>query len=582
MSVLKSLPSVRTAQYTSSPGKSSASKSLYWIILVLFAILISTACSRIASPTPLSSPNPSVTFPPTTQTTSPKSTSTPTAVPDPKNTVIWIQDRLPAAVSSALSELNTNNITSNSEAADLKVVISNQEPIGTWYYALVAPFPSLQTNINLIDLKDFWLGNYNNQSGIIYSSSETADLFNSIWGVRSSETVMVVSEDQLLTKTWADPNNFAIIPLDQLQPLWKLISINGISPLESGSLTEYPLAVNFSFENKPLSSNAFFSEPIVNFAPDELTRVAMTGVTALVRDTAAIMEDKGVLYPGEDVREILRGADLTHVSNEVPFAEDCPTPDPNQESLFFCSSDRYLQLLEDIGTDIVELSGDHFGDWGADAMIHTLQLYEEQGWLTYGGGATYEQGIQPVFITHNGNKLAFIGCNGKSHDRYATASETNPGASRCDFSWMIPKIAELSNQGYLVIATMQHEEIDSYSPVALQVFDFGSLADAGAKIVSGSQAHHPQGFDLSPSSFIHYGLGNLFFDQWYLAKYNPEQHQNKDKGFIDIHTFYRGRHVNTELIPIQFIDNAKPRPMTSDEAESFLLDVFNSSSWDLP
>ncbi|MCK4802011.1 MAG: CapA family protein, partial [Anaerolineales bacterium] len=321
--------------------------------------------------------------------------------------------------------------------------------------------------------------------------------------------------------------------------------------------------------------------PITNYDRSKLTIVAVTGVTAMVRDTAAIMEDNGLLYPAGDIQAILSSADITHISNEVPFAEDCPAPDPNQESLYFCSKDEYIKLLETVGTDIVELSGDHFGDWGPEAMLHSLTLYRERNWLTYGGGESLSAGLQPVFIEHNGNKIAFIGCNGKAHKRYATASDTNPGASMCAYDWMELEIARLNEQGYLVIATMQHEEIDSFSPVALQQWDLRRLANAGAVIVSGSQAHHPQSFELIGSSLIHYGLGNLFFDQWYLATYNPEEHINKDKAFIDLHIFYAGSHINTRLITLQFIDNARPRLMTDEERSSFLTEVFRASIWDI-
>ncbi len=39
------------------------------------------------------------------------------------------------------------------------------------------------------------------------------------------------------------------------------------------------------------------------------------------------------------------------------------------------------------------------------------------------------------------------------------------------------------------------------------------MKDAGADIVSGSQAHQPQGMEIRGDGFINYGLGNLFFGQ---------------------------------------------------------------------
>jgi Xaa-Pro aminopeptidase len=44
--------------------------------------------------------------------------------------------------------------------------------------------------------------------------------------------------------------------------------------------------------------------------------------------------------------------------------------------------------------------------------------------------------------------------------------------------------------------------------------DFVNLAAAGAVFVQGSQAHQAQGFEFYGDSLIHYGLGNLFFDQY--------------------------------------------------------------------
>ncbi len=316
-----------------------------------------------------------------------------------------------------------------------------------------------------------------------------------------------------------------------------------------------------------------------NYDRSKLTSVVLTGVTALVRSTASIMETQGVLYPGEDIRDILLSADITHINNEAPFDVDCPTPSPTQKDYLFCSRDSYLELLESVGTDIVELSGDHFGDRGPEAMFHTLELYEQHNLITYGGGLNLQAGLDPVIIVHNGNKIAFIGCNAKIYAGYATASETRPGASKCNFEWMAQKITSLSEEGYLVIATMQHEEVDSFLPISLQQYDFRRLSVAGASIVSGSQAHHPQGIEISGSKFIHYGLGNLFFDQWHQAINNPEEHKNKDKSFIDFHYIYDGKYINTILIPLQFIDNARPRLMTEKEEALFLKEIYKASKW---
>jgi poly-gamma-glutamate synthesis protein (capsule biosynthesis protein) len=278
-----------------------------------------------------------------------------------------------------------------------------------------------------------------------------------------------------------------------------------------------------------------------------------------------------MLYPAQDIRDWLLSADITHISNEVPFALNCPEPNPTQESMRFCSKDEYIQLLEDIGTDVVELTGDHFSDWGTEAMFHTLDMYNQRKWLYYGGGANLADGRKALLLEHNHNKIAFIGCNAKGGS-FAQASDTQPGAALCDMDWMSAEISRLKADGYIVIATFQHLEYYTYTPQPDQQQDFRQVAQAGAHIVSGSQAHQPQGMEFWNSSFIHYGLGNLFFDQYGLCDACRQ-------GLIDQHVFYNGRYISTELLPIEFIDYARARPMTAEEANELFETLFVASGW---
>jgi len=497
---------------------------------------------------------------------------------------VWADPALPEHAKDLISQQAEFNLSTSQEHALMTFSAARSgQLVGSWTYLLVAPFYSTLDNIQHSDLSSFWksgtIGNPEFSSLIM--SEETKIFLSQFWGVPFTEKLSVIENDQILEEIWYDSKALAIIPFGQLEPSYRVISVDNHNPLTSSTDDDvYPLTfpIYLSIPDSALFK-PFQVTDITNFDPSKLTSVALTGVTAMVRDTAVIMEENGIRYPGDDIRDILISADITHINNEVPFAADCPQPDSNQDSLSFCSSDSYIELLESIGTDIIELSGDHLSDHGADAIFHTLEIYNQHGLIVYGGGKTLQDGLEPVFIEHNVNKIAFIGCNAKSAEIYGKASITEPGASRCDFDWMIPEISRLSAEGYLVISTMQHEEVDSFFPIALQLYDFRRLSDAGASIVSGSQAHHPQGIEITGSKFIHFGLGNLFFDQWHLARYNPEQHVNKDKAFIDFHYIYDGSYINTKLIPLQFVDNARPRVMTDEEEDLLLQDIFEASKW---
>ena len=88
-------------------------------------------------------------------------------------------------------------------------------------------------------------------------------------------------------------------------------------------------------------------------------------------------------------------------------------------------------------------------------------------------------------------------------------------------------------------------------------------------VVSGSQAHVPQGFQFIGDHYIHFGLGNLFFDQ----TDTPLTRQ----ATIDRHIFYEGRYLGVELLPIQIVEYGRPVPMSDDEAQRFLETLFHAS-----
>ncbi len=513
-------------------------------------------------------------------TTQPTFTFIPTKTPPPKT--IWIDPILPETLKNRLHIPHGFSRSDRRDQATVLITMCDESIVGHWTYALVSPFPTLVDGIQSSDLMKIWEGKKEQTvSQPLSVSEETKRILSSWWGSPQKDSITILPQDQILDSLWPDPQKWAIIPFEELNPRWKVLKVQGQKPIHkdydpTNAILSIPISVSGFpiYRSEVLAANPSFS----NWIPDEMTTLLITGVTALVRDTAALMEENGITYPAQNIRGLLRSADFTHISNEVPFAANCPTPDPDQPDLYFCSDDRYLELLEYIGTDIVELSGDHFGDWGDQAMYHTLQLYEEQGWHTYGGGKTLEEGLQPIRFEHNGNRFAFIGCNAKTGKKYATASDTKPGAARCNFPWMKEKIRELKEDGYITIATMQHEEVYQYSAIYIQQRDFRSLAQAGADIVSGSQAHQPQALEFYDDTLIHYGLGNLFFDQYYLSQHF-QKYEHADEVFIDLHVFYNNRHISTELITLQFVNNAQSRLMTNQERINLLSSVFKSSDW---
>jgi hypothetical protein len=290
----------------------------------------------------------------------------------------------------------------------------------------------------------------------------------------------VDAQASLLENAWADGAGrsyggvWAIVPFEDLTPRWKVLKVNGLSPLDPALvLRDYPLALWFGYSGSQAALNLLSASlgpqgslfPPGNRELSKMTVLAMTGVTALARATASRMDLHGTTYPGRDIAEWLRNADLTHISNEVSFNPACPLANPMSTSMQFCSRPEYIELLDFIGTDIIELSGNHNNDYGREASTYSLELYAQRGWLVYAGGANAEEARQPRTIEHNGNRFAFIGCNPVGPPN-AWATSDLPGAAKCDWGYMTENIQRLRAGGYLPIVTIQYNEY--YIPRAVR------------------------------------------------------------------------------------------------------------------
>jgi hypothetical protein len=498
-----------------------------------------------------------------------------TATAEENQISVWIDPAVPIELRQPVKELIDSSDGSYIEAEDasaaqVRVEPQPDRPLTQWVYAVVAAFPTVRDEVSLFDLQELWKS-ASGTSGMLVTA-ESAALLRKGFGEESGDAVDQVNGEDLLGSAWSEPGRISVIPFGDLEPRWKVLRLDGQSPIEkSFDPQTYPLLIPFGLSGprELLDDLAGKLEwPATNREPGKMTVIVMTGVTALTRATAWRMEERGILYPAEAIGDWLRDADITHISNEVSFWEGCPYPDPVQEGLKFCSDPDYFPLLESIGVDVVELTGNHNMDFGAAPYLETLDLYHESGWQTFGGGRDLAAAVQPAMIEHNGNRIAFIGCN-QPGPRSAWATEVSPGAAPCSESALLAETKRLRAQGILTIFTFQWSELAT--PSEAQIEAFTAAAQAGASIVSGSQAHQPQPMAFESKAFIHYGLGNLFFDQMQSLALRQQ--------FMDRHVIYDGRYISTELLTSILENYARPRPMEPEERSEFLEDMFTQSGW---
>ena len=534
------------------------------LVLTLAFLLAGCATPTIApTPTPTRTPKPTLTLTPT-------STPTPSPTPTPAFPVtVSCAADVPAdacvRLSARVAETATYFAwTDDASQADTLLGlesdnIPNAVPVGTWTYAAVAPFFTVDDDVTPADLRATWAGTPAGPYALhaLVVTTDTRDALVSLWGPPAEGAVQTIAAAELFTVA-EQTNAWSIVPFHELEPRWKVLRVDGISLLEkSPDLDAYPLKATLYWGSaarpETLSLLPYTLHTFSNHYADKMTVVVMTGVTAMTRGTGQLMDRKGVTYPAQDIKPWFADADFVHISNEVSFTPDCVAE--GSGTMSFCSNDSYIRLLEVIKANIIELTGNHLEDKGTQWVNHSLEMYRERDWQWFGGGANQADGAKPLTVTHGVNRIAFIGCNTVG----PFAGEDSGGAARCNFEQMKADIRQLRDAGYQPIVTLQYLEDYNYSPTAPQMRDFRNLAEAGAVMVQGSQAHQAQTMEFYGDTFIHYGLGNFFFDQMWSDGTRQE--------FVDRLVFYDGRLLSIDLRTAILEEYGRPRPMTVGDPE---------------
>ncbi len=437
-------------------------------------------------------------------------------------------------------------------------------------FTVVAPFATVQDNVSLEDLKTRWPGG----GAPLFVTEEAAVALGPVFGSLPGEIIPAV---ELATRLEQQPGALGILSFDQLDPSHKVLAIDGASPLSNQfQPNRYPLAVTLTVtgpDAQVLAPVVQKSAPATNRDSSRLTQLVMTGVTAMSRGTARVMEEKGYIYPALVISDTLSAADITHVSNEVPFIKGCVVRDVYMQ-LTLCSDYPYWQALEAIGADIVGLSGNHINDF--DGARESLQFYRDRDIPIYGAGLNEEEACAPLMWEDHGNTFAFVATLAFDPES-AWATADKPGA--CYFytnkDRILEMVRDLSQRVDIVAVELQYLETYEPSPTPEQVEEFRELRAAGADIVTGVQSHVPQALETygvdetgGPGAIV-YGLGNLFFDQMWSWPTRT--------GLIIRHTLYEGRPLSTEILTTVLEDFAQPRWATPKERSEILRRIFDAA-----
>jgi poly-gamma-glutamate synthesis protein (capsule biosynthesis protein) len=507
--------------------------------------------------------------------------------------VIGMSEDLPLSLSKVIAGIvltRTDIFTAPTTAVSVTLRLETDDSGGTPIYrAVYVPatrFDVIHPAIDSESIRTLWRGDPIAEDASyaqIAVVSDTLPSLTTLLGPAGLAISGYKNIDDVTNAVWADRKVLALLPFDALIPELAVLAVDGQNPIDNSrkfSVNSYPFILTIYAQSvdqeKPYQAileEISAQSGSSNRREDQLTVLAMTGVTAMTRMTAQQMELYGAAWPAQIVGPELTDADITVVSNEVPFVEECViNVDPNNFN--FCSAPEYMAALEAVGVDIVGLTGNHQNDFGRENSLKTLEIYAQAGLPVYGGGKNKAEAMAPLYFEHNGNRLAFLGANSYGPP-IAWATDGQPGSAPFDLNIMSATIRNIKEQDLadVILAELQYQETYGVEPLIDQRMNFGALIRAGADIVTGIQSHVPQAIEFEGGRLILHGLGNFFFDQMV---------GTTREGLVVKHTIYDGRHISTQVLTTLIYDYGQPHWATESEREMILGRVFNASYWERP
>jgi hypothetical protein len=374
------------------------------------------------------------------------------------------------------------------------------------------------------------------------------------------------SAEAVVNHVSRDPGAVGLVPWDEVGPRIKALAVGGESLLKPGA------------EGYPLKSG---STTVPD--PRELRRVVVGGDIVLDRgqNYMVIQQGMGLDFPLDggyaavtsrypepsyysetgvihqftaertggagEVREYLRGADLTLANFENPVIRDAVW---HPDATTFTGDLRLLPILEQAGVDGVTLGNNHILDAGVPGLRETLVHLDDAGIAHAGAGMHLEEAREPMIFDLGEIKVGVLSYQGVPSYDWAWATETAPGTAPITEGVMRADIERLRDDVDLVVVMPHWGKEYIATPEPWQVEYAHAAVDAGADIFVGGHAHWPKGVEVYKGKPIFYGVGNFLFDQSWS--------EETSTGIFAEITLYKDKAMQFRVVPFIILDYAQP------------------------
>lgn len=231
--------------------------------------------------------------------------------------------------------------------------------------------------------------------------------------------------------------------------------------------------------------------------------------------------------------ELLNSYDIFMLNNEFTYSNR-GTP-LNGKAYTFRANPERIDIIKELGTDIVLLANNHVYDYGQDAFLDTLDVLSSNQIPYVGAGHNLAEACQPVYFTYDDITIAYVAATrAEKNIMTPEAGVDSPGVLRTyDETKYLEVIQNAKKNADYVIAnvhwgTEYSNDAENYQRNLAKEF-----VDAGADAVIGSHPHVLQGMEYYNGKPIIYSLGNFWFNEKTLYSCVYELQLNKKTASLE-------------------------------------------------
>ena len=211
---------------------------------------------------------------------------------------------------------------------------------------------------------------------------------------------------------------------------------------------------------------------------------------------------------------LMRDADLFMANNEFAYSNRGAPIEGKKYA--FRSKPENVEILNEMGADIVSLANNHAYDWGPDALLDTFDTLNAARVPFVGAGRDIEDAMKPAYFMMPGAKISYVSATqierlGNPDTKEAT--ESSPGVLRTlDPTKACQVISEAkANSDFCIMYV--HWGSENTDLVEASQRDLAKkYVEAGADLIIGDHSHCLQGIDYIGDVPVFYSLGNYWFN----------------------------------------------------------------------